>query len=474
MTQDKLKIFISYSRKDCAAFAEDLVAGLELLGFDPFLDLHDIAAGEDWEDRLGGLIQSVDTMVYALSPASVKSEICAWEVDQALKLGKRLIPIIALPVDDNDVPEPLKRLNYIFFDKPHSNAKALSQLSQALKTDLNWIREHTRLSELANRWKIREKLDAQLLRGPELEAATNWMAGWKAGAPDVPDSVQNFIQSSSDAQTSRANKQRQQLETMAKAQAAQAKALAEQEVAVGKLSRRTTMGLITAGVLTTAAGGLAWWGTDAERRFRAAQKEAEEIKKKSIEATIRKEAMRTDIVGQINAFAAAPGEPVGSGTDGGNSPYTKQMLNELLNPDISLISACSHANQIVTIASSIDQRPYLSTDMNGDIYLQRQPESRRRFAIIVSEDKLVNEGEIINVERDTLAWERFLNEKCGFDVQRLKNPKKWTSTKPSIKHGSQAFGQRETYKQKARAIATHCWFLCMLEQVFKTMAQTTS
>ena len=42
---EKLKVFISYSRRDSAAFADELVAGLEFGGFAPFLDRHDIAAG---------------------------------------------------------------------------------------------------------------------------------------------------------------------------------------------------------------------------------------------------------------------------------------------------------------------------------------------------------------------------------------------------------------------------------------------
>ena len=53
---EKLKVFISYSRRDSTAFADELVAGLEYGGFAPFLDRHDIAAGEDWEARLGGLL----------------------------------------------------------------------------------------------------------------------------------------------------------------------------------------------------------------------------------------------------------------------------------------------------------------------------------------------------------------------------------------------------------------------------------
>jgi hypothetical protein len=55
---EKLKVFISYSRQDAADFADELVAGLELAGFAPFLDLHDIKPGEPWEDRLGGLIRN--------------------------------------------------------------------------------------------------------------------------------------------------------------------------------------------------------------------------------------------------------------------------------------------------------------------------------------------------------------------------------------------------------------------------------
>ena len=50
-TAEKPGIFISYARSDSAALAEELVEGLELAGFRPFLDRHDIAAAEDWEAR---------------------------------------------------------------------------------------------------------------------------------------------------------------------------------------------------------------------------------------------------------------------------------------------------------------------------------------------------------------------------------------------------------------------------------------
>jgi len=56
-TGERLKVFISYSRMDSSEFADELVAGLEIAGFAPFLDRRDITSGEDWEARLGALIQ---------------------------------------------------------------------------------------------------------------------------------------------------------------------------------------------------------------------------------------------------------------------------------------------------------------------------------------------------------------------------------------------------------------------------------
>jgi hypothetical protein len=43
---EKLRVFISYLRKD-EAFAQELLTGLELTGFQPSMGKHDIAAGED-------------------------------------------------------------------------------------------------------------------------------------------------------------------------------------------------------------------------------------------------------------------------------------------------------------------------------------------------------------------------------------------------------------------------------------------
>ena len=219
---ERLKVFISYARADGAALAEDLVTGLDLAGFEPFLDRHDIAAAEDWEARLGALIQSADTVVFIISPAAVKSERCAWEVEHAAKLGKRLIPIQLIsiqgqPVPEADVPERLRRLNYIFFHEGQSSLKPLTELATALRQDVEWIREHTRLSEIAARWEARRsraggEADDLLLRGDDLTDARAWAARRKENSPEITALQRSYLAASEAYAASLAEAERKRLE----------------------------------------------------------------------------------------------------------------------------------------------------------------------------------------------------------------------------------------------------------------------
>jgi hypothetical protein len=192
-SSDKLKVFISYSRRDSSDFAEELVAGLQLAGFAPFLDRHDIAPGEHWEERLSGLIHQADTVVYVISPEAVKSERCQWEVDKTLALSKRLIPVVFKAAPEADIPEQLRRRQFVRFDVGPGITRPLGQLADALRQDLDWIREHTRLGDLATRWKARGRPDALLLRGEDIAAAEAWADGRKSDAPPITSSMQAFI-----------------------------------------------------------------------------------------------------------------------------------------------------------------------------------------------------------------------------------------------------------------------------------------
>jgi hypothetical protein len=83
------------------------------------------------------LIAQSDTVVFVVSPEAVKSEQCTWEVDRALELSKRLLPVIFKSVPDHDIPEKLRRLQFVRFDSGTGFARPLSQLAEALRQDLD-------------------------------------------------------------------------------------------------------------------------------------------------------------------------------------------------------------------------------------------------------------------------------------------------------------------------------------------------
>ncbi len=89
----KMRVFISYSRKD-GAFADRLRVALIERGYDANLDREDIAPGEAWRARLEGLIIAADAVVYVISPDSLRSEHCVWEVERSLELKKTLSPLL--------------------------------------------------------------------------------------------------------------------------------------------------------------------------------------------------------------------------------------------------------------------------------------------------------------------------------------------------------------------------------------------
>jgi hypothetical protein len=196
----KTNVFISYSRKDSEA-ADRLHAALTAQGLNPYLDKHDIAAGEDWKARLGGLIESADTMVFLISPDSIASEICDWEINHAELRGKRILPVMAR--DAQNVPERLQRLNYVFMRTPEEETASLPRLADALAVDIGWIRAHTRYGEDAGEWDGAGRPSRLLLRGASISEAEHWRDTRPGTAPQLTETQSAFIAASRRGATNR-------------------------------------------------------------------------------------------------------------------------------------------------------------------------------------------------------------------------------------------------------------------------------
>jgi hypothetical protein len=131
----KLRVFISYSRDDLR-FADQLNAALNAYGFECFIDRQGISGGEDWKGRLGNLIRDADTVVFVLSPSSAGSEICAWEVEESARLGKRILPVVCRPLAGASPPPRLRDLNYIFF---YEDPKVRMPASAPASRSWSWL-----------------------------------------------------------------------------------------------------------------------------------------------------------------------------------------------------------------------------------------------------------------------------------------------------------------------------------------------
>jgi TIR domain len=164
----KTRVFISYSRKD-SIFSNRLVDALNARGFEAHLDKKDVLPGEPWKERLEALILSADAVGVVISPDSIASQVCAWEVERTEELQKKLLPLVHRSVADANLPRRLARLNYILLREEDDFDAGLTTFADAIETDIAWIRQHTRIGELAQRWDGagRPAVGGWLLRGED-------------------------------------------------------------------------------------------------------------------------------------------------------------------------------------------------------------------------------------------------------------------------------------------------------------------
>lgn len=246
LLHDGLGIFLSYSRRDLAA-ADRLVAALEGAGFTVTIDRRDLPYGEEWQAELADLIRASDTVVWLVSPASVGSRWCNWELGEVQRINKRLIPVAIAAVAPDALPEGLGRIHVLPAEGAFDFQRDLPRLVEALNTDRAWLKEHTRLADRARQWLARDRSAALLLRGVALKDAQAWADSKPPAAPAPSDDILQLLMASGVAQSRR--------------------------------QRMTVMGSIVAAVVGLGLAGVATWQwreadaqrAEAERNFETAR-----------------------------------------------------------------------------------------------------------------------------------------------------------------------------------------------------------
>ena len=170
------KVFISYSRKD-KAFVQKLNDALDQSGVNAWVDWEGIELASDWMATITAAIQGSDAFLFVISPDSLASKICAEELELGLQLNKKLIPILYRePEKGMAMHEKLAATNWVYLRKKDDFDATLPKLVESINTDLDWVRQHTRLLERGIEWEAKKKNGSSLLSGSDLEEAEKWMS----------------------------------------------------------------------------------------------------------------------------------------------------------------------------------------------------------------------------------------------------------------------------------------------------------
>ena len=152
------------------------------------------------------------------------------------------------------------------------------RLIEALSVDIGWLREHTRLEELAQRWDSDRRPTDQLLRGSELSAYKAWRDQRPTNAPELTALQRAFLGASDDEETSRAGAERKRLDERERLVREAEAAQQERNAASRRVMQRTLAGLVTAVLLAVVAGGFGLYAlqqrgeADAQRKIAEARK----------------------------------------------------------------------------------------------------------------------------------------------------------------------------------------------------------
>lgn len=171
------QVFLAHAEEDKDT-VQQVRQSLMRAGFTIWTNTTDIQTGADFQTAINQGIEAADNLVYILSPAALNSSYCRQELAYALTLNKRVIPVLAKPIDGIPVPETLKTLQYIDFTdniKVEDYQKDESDLLRILRQDADYYDNHKQLLVKALKWKQQECNTSILLRGYNLHHGEKWL-----------------------------------------------------------------------------------------------------------------------------------------------------------------------------------------------------------------------------------------------------------------------------------------------------------
>ena len=168
--------FISYGRADAKAFAAKLCTHLSDRNFKVWFDRNDIPPAVDWRNQISHGIERAKNLLFVITPYSIDSPYCLQELETAINLNKRIIPVLYIRVPREKRPEPIRNLNWIYCQEGIDDfERSLALLLDSLEQHRDYVKQHTRLYVQALSWSKHQKQNSYLLVGKERQQAEAWL-----------------------------------------------------------------------------------------------------------------------------------------------------------------------------------------------------------------------------------------------------------------------------------------------------------
>jgi WD40 repeat protein len=191
-------VFVSYRRKD-VEFTKQLVAALQKEGKECWIDWEDIPPGsEGFTDDIKRGLEGADAFLAILSPDYLDSTYCVdMELGTAIKLNKKIIPLVLKKFDDKPIPHGIGHINWIYFT-PHAGhdntfAESFPKVLDALNLDLAHARAHKNFALRALDWDTHKRHPSRLLKGQELDVAEDWLGNAAGKTPEPTELHREYI-----------------------------------------------------------------------------------------------------------------------------------------------------------------------------------------------------------------------------------------------------------------------------------------
>jgi len=197
-------VFISYGRADSKAFAAKLNEKLVAEGLNIWFDQDDIPLAVDFQEQINDGIRKSHNFFFVIAPHSINSPYCLKEIELAIKLNKRILPLLHVEQITKEIWQQrnpnkteeqwqeyqakglhssypnmhpmIGKINWIYFREHLDDfSAAFTGLLSVINKHNNYVQQHTNFLLQALEWSRNQQQSNYLLVSQEREEAEQWL-----------------------------------------------------------------------------------------------------------------------------------------------------------------------------------------------------------------------------------------------------------------------------------------------------------